>query len=93
MFFGIFSEKCENEVSDKHQNTGKTAYNTGTNCGMSSFYISGPKRKFGGPTIRCIIDAPGGHYFKFFSQVIFGGDKRPRGRLFSGGRLLHAPPT
>ena len=50
MFFGIFSEKCENEVSDKHQNTGKTPYNTRKNCGMSSFYIGGPKRKFGGPT-------------------------------------------
>jgi len=31
-------------------------------------------------TIRCIFSAPGGHYFKFFSLVIFWADKRPRGR-------------
>ena len=44
--------------------------------------------------IRCIFSAPGGHYFKFFSLVIFWGGQTPLGASIFRGRLscMPAPP-
>ena len=43
-------------------------------------------------TIRCIFSAPGGHYFKFFSLVIFWGGQTPPGASIFRGASITRPP-